>query len=393
MIKNINESSLGLYIHIPWCIKKCPYCDFNSHQINTQNSSYIPPELEQQYIEALILDLKQSLDITEHQSHQNITSIFIGGGTPSLFSAKSIESMLNQIQKITNFNNDIEITLEANPGSFESQKFYDFQLAGVNRLSIGVQSFNDHCLKELGRVHNAKQAKLALEHANQIGINFNIDLMHTLPKQNEQIAINDLQTAISFQPNHISWYQLTIEPNTKFAKHTPVLPTQKQEDCIYHNGLEILQDNNYNRYEISAYARIDEFTDNQAKHNLNYWRYGDYVGIGAGAHSKITKYDGVHRYWKQKSPVRYINKSINKISGSTTLNESELLLEYMMNKLRVLEPIKEEDLQIYTNKKFIDIKPQILQAKNNDWLKFQNNELVITDLGRMFLNDFILLFA
>lgn len=382
---------ISLYIHIPWCVKKCPYCDFNSHQLKQGPDE----KLESDYINSLVLDLKQSLE-NSNLINPKIHSIFIGGGTPSLFSAQSINKLLNNINQLLDIPDNTEITLEANPGTFEAAKFRDFKLAGINRLSIGVQSFDNNCLQRLGRIHDSRQAIIALEHALKLNYNFNIDLMHSLPEQTVGLAVLDLKQAIALEPNHISWYQLTLEPNTKFAKHPPILPNSDILDDIYDNGLDLLNSNSFKQYEISAYARGGLQT-NQSVHNLNYWRFGDYLGIGAGAHSKITlnhgKSNKIIRQWKQKSPIRYLNNNLNKISGSTELNKKEVILEYMMNKLRVLEPITQEQLIKHTECNFDDIKPQINQAINHQWLKFQNNNIEITALGRQFLNEIILLFA
>lgn len=247
-------------------------------------------------------------------------------------------------------------------------------------------------LKKLGRIHDNTQAIQAISAAKDLGFNLNIDLMHTLPGQTEQIAINDLETALNLEPNHLSWYQLTIEPNTQFAKHPPVLPKPDTQDNIYYQGLEFIKQYNFTQYEISAFAHNDSFLANQAKHNLNYWRYGDYLGIGAGAHSKLTIENMVQRQWKQKSPIRYLDNNIEKLSGYSNLNSNDILLEYMMNKLRILEPLSEIDLYKNTKFTFRDIEDLITQAKNNNWLEVQNNQLIITDLGRRFLNEIILLF-
>lgn len=380
---------LSLYIHLPWCVKKCPYCDFNSHQATYP----ISQEIEEKYINALILDLEQSCNLYPRILH--LHSIFIGGGTPSLFSGQSIELLLNKVNNIISIPKQCEITLEANPGTFEQQKFQDFKSAGINRLSIGVQSFNNNSLQKLGRIHDSIQAQDAIQAAKALDFNLNIDLMHSLPNQTVELALLDINTALSFEPNHLSWYQLTIEPNTKFAKQPPILPKSYTLEDIYYQGLELLQSHNYTQYEISAFANSSNSNteNNKSKHNLNYWRYGDYIGIGAGAHSKITQKDTIQRQWKQKSPIRYMDYLTNKISGFCDLEPKEILLEYMMNKLRIFEPITEQELYSHTNYKFEDIKLIINKAVSCNWLIFENNIILTTDLGRRFLNDLILLFA
>ena len=379
---------LSLYIHIPWCLKKCPYCDFNSHQHKTPINS----EFENHYIDALITDLAESVKrLEKNRQSFAVHTIFIGGGTPNLFSPKSIGILLNKVNNILSIPNNCEITMEANPGAYEEKKFHDFKNIGINRLSIGVQSFDNDCLKSLGRVHDRAQAMSAITTAKNLNFNLNLDLMHGLPGQNLDGALNDIKTAIDFEPNHLSWYQLTLEPNTEFAKKPPILPNENILDDIYCDGMDYLVKNGYYQYEISAFAKDPRY---QSKHNLNYWRFGDYIGIGAGAHSKLTKSFEVTRIWKQKSPTRYLNNSMYKISGESKLTTKEIILEYMMNKLRLLEPILETDFTYYTNLKFSDINQQILKtAENNNWLIVKNNCLQTTPLGLKFLNNLILLFV
>jgi putative oxygen-independent coproporphyrinogen III oxidase len=340
-----------------------------------------------------MLDLQQSISRLAPKTPQTLHSIFIGGGTPSLFSSASIGNLLTEVNQIITLPNNCEITLEANPGTFEQQKFKDFKSVGINRLSIGVQSFDNNCLTALGRIHDAEQAKQAITAAKNIDFNLNIDLMHSLPGQTVDLALTDINIATSFEPNHLSWYQLTIEPNTKFAKQPPILPKSHTLDSIYYQGLELLNNKNYSQYEISAFAHQTALDNNKSVHNLNYWRYGDYIGIGAGAHSKITTQSGIERQWKQKSPARYLDHNIDKISGFCNLEAKDILLEYMMNKLRIFESITEEEFYLYTNYKFTDIEHQIKQALDHKWLVLDQNTLCTTDLGRRFLNDLILLFA
>lgn len=328
---------LSLYIHVPWCIRKCPYCDFNSHQANDE----IP---EDAYVAALRYDLQQDQILAQGRK---LTSIFFGGGTPSMLSAQAISQILTDAENIIGFEPDIEITLEANPGTFEQEKFSGFRAAGVNRLSIGIQSFNDQQLKLLGRVHGRAEALRAVSVARAAGFdNINLDLMHGLPEQSVADAKADLQQAIELAPEHLSWYQLTIEQNTAFYSAPPILPEEEILADIQDAGIELLAAAGYEQYEVSAYARDQK----RARHNLNYWEFGDYLGIGAGAHGKITlpAEDKILRLWKTRLPKHYLDAiESQKIStnlgghqntfggGSDVLTPAALPLEFMMNALRL----------------------------------------------------------
>ena len=273
-----NLPPLALYIHIPWCVKKCPYCDFNSHAVRGE----IP---EAQYVKAVLADLEREKNAAQGRP---ISSIFIGGGTPSLFTAKGISDILHGADKIVPFAPDIEITMEANPGTFERERFAGFQAAGVNRLSIGVQSFNDQHLAQLGRIHSGTEAIAAIESARKLGFeHLNIDLMHGLAKQSPEQALHDLRTAIVLGNDHLSWYQLTIEPNTEFHARPPTLPDIDTLWDIQQEGQALISAAGFTQYEISAYAK----PSSQARHNINYWQFGDYFGIGAGAHGKLSFWD------------------------------------------------------------------------------------------------------
>ena len=291
---------LSLYIHIPWCVEKCPYCDFNSHALKHA----IP---EQDYIAQLLLDLDSDIErfaLNDRPLH----SIFIGGGTPSLFSAPAIDQLLTEVLQRFEHKADIEITLEANPGTVEAEKFIGFFNGGVSRLSIGVQSFASDKLIKLGRIHDSEQAKVAANLASECGVkSFNLDLMHGLPDQTVAHALDDLKTAIRLNPSHISWYQLTIEPNTAFHSRPPKLPQDEVLWNIQDQGIALLNEAGYQQYEISAYSK-PEF---QCQHNLNYWKFGDYLGIGCGAHGKITDVNKqtVHRTVKVKHPKGYLDTS------------------------------------------------------------------------------------
>ena len=282
---------LGLYIHLPWCERKCPYCDFNSHE-----ALEVP---QQAYVDALLADLDHDLNLAQGRA---VETLFIGGGTPSLFDPDSIARLMEGIGSRLELAPDLEATMEANPGSAEADKFIGFLEAGINRLSLGIQSFADHCLEALGRVHDSQQARAAITMARDAGFNsFNIDLMHGLPGQSVTSAMADLQSAIAFDPPHLSWYQLTIEPNTRFHKHPPPLPEEDLLGDIQDEGEQLLARAGYGQYEVSGYAKPDF----QCRHNLNYWTFGDYLGIGAGAHGKITFADGqIQRYNKTRQPGR-----------------------------------------------------------------------------------------
>jgi len=321
---------LSLYVHIPWCIKKCPYCDFNSH---TNNGEALP---ENDYVDALLEDLAAEAS-AERIQDRKLVSIFFGGGTPSLFSAAAIARILQGAEQLVGFAPAIEITLEANPGTVEQQKFKGFREAGINRLSIGIQSFNDAHLKRLGRIHNGSEALTAIDIARQAGFdNINLDLMHGLPEQTPEQAIADLQQAIDLQPEHLSWYQLTIEPNTAFHSQPPLLPVENTLENIQRRGHTLLDSAGFSAYEISAYARPQR----QSQHNRNYWQFGDYLGIGAGAHGKTTDIHGqkIIRTRKTRQPSDYLSRltqSNNYLAEQSSLDEAELPLEFLMNALRL----------------------------------------------------------
>lgn len=371
--------SASLYIHMPWCVQKCPYCDFNSHKSPTD----LP---EKQYILALLDDLK--MDVSQFLPRK-VQSIFIGGGTPSLFSAKAYETLFNGIQSILPFSNDIEITMEANPGTFEQQRFHDYRALGVNRLSLGVQSFNPHHLKSLGRIHDEKQAIRAIEQARLAGFdNINIDIMHGLPNQTIQEGLLDLQTGIHLQPDHLSWYQLTIEPNTMFYKNKPTLPNE--DDCctLEEEGLQLLAASNYKRYEISAFAT----NNHQCAHNLNYWRFGDYFGIGAGAHGKLTLNQQHYRTQKHRQPRDYLNPNKAFLADTKILATNDLIFEFMLNATRLEESIP---FNLFTEQTGLSIHllaPMLHQAAAKKLLVISDNTWQVTPLGRRYTNDLQTLF-
>ena len=332
---------LSLYVHLPWCLKKCPYCDFNSHEAPSTASSGVTKvgglsvELEQRYVDALIADLDASLPLIWGRP---VHSIFIGGGTPSLFSPASIDRLLGDIRARVKLDPDCEITLEANPGTFEKDRFKAFRAAGVTRLSIGVQSFNDTHLKALGRVHNSAQAYAAVEEAAQSFDTFNLDLMYALPGQTIADLERDVQTALSLAPPHISIYHLTIEPNTYFAKFPPTVPEEDTAYAMLDKLTELLGGAGLERYEVSAYAK----PGHRCWHNLNYWQFGDYLGLGAGAHSKLSFAHRVVRQVRYREPKLYMQNALlgqfgNAVTQDDDIKHKELAFEFMLNALRLKE--------------------------------------------------------
>lgn len=374
---------LALYIHIPWCTRKCPYCDFNSHEKKDE----LP---EAAYIDALIRDLEQDLP---RVWGRRITSIFIGGGTPSLFSAESIDTLLCAIRARLPFNPDIEITLEANPGSSEAEKFREFRTVGVNRLSIGVQSFNDDRLQAIGRIHGRREAIRAAEAAHAAGFdNFNLDIMFALPGQRIEQALADINTAIDLQPTHISLYELTIEPNTLFHSQPPILPAdddawQMQEQCQAR-----LAERGFQQYETSAYAKPGR----QCRHNRNYWEFGDYLGIGAGAHAKISaaQPQGITRLWKLKQPHDYLAKIIGaaRIGGESVLSPQDAVLEFMINALRLTEGFAPGLFTAQTGLPFAMVEPPLLDAQQRGLIERSAMAIRPTETGKRLLNDLLQLF-
>lgn len=364
---------LSLYIHIPWCIKKCPYCDFNSHAFDNN----FP---EQEYINALVDDLQSDLHYIQGRSLQ---SIFIGGGTPSLFSAESFSTLLSSINSFITFADDIEITLEANPGTFEQNKFSEFRAIGLNRLSIGIQSFQADFLKKLGRVHSDKEALLAPEIALQAGFdNFNLDFMFGLPEQTSQQAIADLKQAINYNPSHISWYQLTIEPNTAFYSKPLALPANELIESMHEEGINLLNSAGFNRYEISAFSN----TDRQSKHNLNYWQFGDYLGIGAGAHGKITllNENKIIRTRRTKQPQAYLDPHKDYLADISAIPEQDLVLEFMMNTLRLNDGVTEKLLHERTGINLKQVSSIVDELRSDGLLKLDS--LCATTKGYNLLN-------
>ena len=374
----ITVSGTGLYLHLPWCERKCPYCDFNSH---VSEQKQLP---EQQMIAAMLADLDDDI---ETYGARAITSIFIGGGTPSLLSVDAIEQLLRGIDQRLSLSNGIEITMEANPGSSEYAKFKGYQSAGVNRLSIGVQSFNDMKLHQLGRVHSSGEARAAIKAAQNAGFDrINIDLMYGLPEQTIAQALADLSAALAFDTGHISWYQLTIEPNTVFYSQPPILPDDDYTADIADAGERLLHERGYQRYEVSAYAKPQQ----QCQHNLNYWQFGDYYGIGAGAHGKLSGSESVVRTAKQRMPERYMTPRHNDRKALVrSLDPASLKAEFMLNALRLRDGVPATLYPVTTGRPMTDIMPEWTQLIQEELMAPSTTQLVTTDLGWRFLNTVI----
>jgi len=385
---------LSLYVHIPWCVKKCPYCDFNSHE-NTQKGSGLP---EKEYLAQLKLDLLDDIRFVQGRS---LKSIFIGGGTPSLMSAEFYAELLAFISERIPFDPDIEITLEANPGTTEAQRFVAYHKAGINRLSVGVQSFHPTHLEKLGRIHSSDDAKRAIEQAQKAGFeNLNIDLMHGLPGQTPDQAMSDLEQALSLGPTHLSWYQLTIEQNTEYFRHPPKLPTDDALWEIQKSGMALLAQHDFFQYEVSAFS----IKGREAQHNLNYWTFGDYIGIGAGAHSKITlanisnisnisNVDSRHilRYRKTRTPKDYLQKKPFFRVGEEQVDRSEMGFEFLMNVLRLNQGVDESLFHQRTGLPVSVLEPQLNELRQLGLI--ESGRLGTTPKGHLFLNSVLEKFA
>ena len=369
---------LSLYIHIPWCVQKCPYCDFNSHALKQS----IP---ESDYVQALLADLQQDANYIQGRVLQ---SIFIGGGTPSLFSAEAIRSLLDGVQQQIPFADDIEITMEANPGTVEAGRFSAYQQAGVNRISIGVQSFQPQKLAKLGRIHDPEQARNAGLQAQHAGLrSFNIDLMHGLPEQSVNDALYDLEQAISLNPPHLSWYQLTIEPNTAFGSRPPVLPEDDILWDIQEQGHQRLTAAGYRQYEISAYAKPGF----ECRHNLNYWHFGDYLGIGCGAHGKITlpEANRIIRTAKVKHPKGYLDQERVFIDQCWDVEAEDRPFEYFMNRMRLFSPIPKQEFTERTGLSPESVAPMLATAFEKGLLTETESFWEVTELGHRYLNSLL----
>ncbi|ENM5771498.1 radical SAM family heme chaperone HemW [Vibrio mimicus] len=376
---------LSLYIHIPWCVQKCPYCDFNSHA----QKGEIP---EQEYLDALLEDLDRDIERYQLKGDPRLLhSIFIGGGTPSLISAEGIARLLQGVAERIAFKPDIEITMEANPGTIEAQRFAGYRTAGVTRISIGVQSFEPEKLARLGRIHGQHEAVRAAQLAHQIGLNsFNLDLMHGLPDQTPEQALADLDQAIALNPPHLSWYQLTIEPNTLFYSKPPKLPDEDALWDIFELGHQKLSDAGYVQYEISGYSKPGY----QCQHNLNYWRFGDYLGIGCGAHGKLSFADGrIVRTTKTKHPRGYLaalnNLAKAYLDSEQLVADQDKPFEFFMNRFRLIEPCPKADFTATTGLAIEVIRPTLDWALSEGYLSEDDQHWQITEKGKLFLNDLL----
>lgn len=371
---------LTLYIHFPWCVRKCPYCDFNSHAVKDE----IP---ESQYVDSLIADLEQHApDIWS----RSVESIFIGGGTPSLISSEGIDRLMGQVRALTKLEPRAEITMEANPGTVEQKRFNEYRDIGINRLSIGIQSFNDTHLKTLGRIHGAAEAISACETAVVAGFeNYNIDLMHGLPGQTADEAIADVAQAVTLHPTHLSYYQLTLEPNTLFAANPPQLPDEQTLAKIQDQGKAVIADAGFKQYEVSAYARDNK----RCHHNLNYWLFGDYLGIGAGAHSKLSfpAHNSIIRHSKARHPADYIKTASTpgRIRGETQVSEADARLEFMMNALRLNEGFRVQEFEGRTGEPIVTIRRLLEQAQSDDLIERDLEQIKTTELGARHLDTLL----
>ena len=367
---------LSLYVHIPWCIQKCPYCDFNSHKL----SGEIP---EREYVARLLDDLRADLDWVQGR---DITSIFIGGGTPSVLSAAAMQSLMDGIRQLLVLTDDCEVTMEANPGTFETEKFADFVKAGITRLSIGVQSLQSEQLSRLGRIHDPEQAREAAAHASQLPLkSFNLDLMHGLPNQSLDAAMDDLKQVIALNPPHISWYQLTIEPNTLFASSPPELPNEETLWDIYQKGHELLEAAGYKQYEVSAYSK----PGHQSRHNRNYWQFGDYLGIGCGAHSKVTlaQEQRIIRCEKIKHPKGYLDLTKPLRYKLNEVAKDDLTFEFFMNQFRLLEPVSKQRFESTTGLPSSQASQHLHKAIRLELLAENDEAWELTPKGHRFLNS------
>lgn len=374
-------SALSLYIHFPWCVRKCPYCDFNSHQLKGE----IPAKT---YLEKLLLDLQShSSDLQNRQ----FESIFLGGGTPSLFPSTELFQMFEYLFKHNLIAKQAEITIEVNPGKIEYGKFSDYKAMGINRISLGVQSLQNDKLKALGRIHNAQNVYHAVNELVKAGFNnFNIDLMHGLPTQSLDDALFDLREALSLKPTHLSWYQLTLEPNTAFAIKPPQLPCEDLLFDIEQQGKGLIKASGFEQYETSAYSQGVAY---QAKHNLNYWQFGDYIGIGAGAHGKITFPESkiIKRHWKRKRPKDYmLEKTFHYGARDITLNERPY--EFMLNALRLNHGFSITQFEQTTGVSIIDIKTKLDNAITRGLLMEKLEYFIPTEVGQRFLNNLLYIF-
>ena len=372
---------LALYVHFPWCVRKCPYCDFNSHEWKGERFP------EDDYLAALRADLEQALPLVWGRQ---VHTVFIGGGTPSLLSARGLDRLLSDVRALLPLDADAEITMEANPGTFEAEKFAQFRASGVNRLSVGIQSFNEAHLKALGRIHDRGDAHRAVEIAARHFENFNLDLMFALPQQTLDECRADIETALSFAPPHLSLYHLTLEANTLFAKFPPPLPDDDASADMQEWIHERTAAAGYERYEVSAYAK----PHHQCKHNLNYWRFGDYLGIGAGAHSKLSFAHRIVRQARYKHPATFIEQARagTPIQEEHEVSAHDLPFEFMLNALRLVEGFPVHRFIERTGLQMTSIEPALQEAERRGLIERTYEKIAPTPLGQRFLNDLQALF-
>jgi len=368
---------LSLYIHMPWCVRKCPYCDFNSHAVPDGKLSL---DLEQEYLHALVEDFKTQLDFAQGRQ---IHSVFIGGGTPSLISAQGYQWLFSQLKALLPFEEGCEITLEANPGTVEHDPFAGYLAAGINRLSIGVQSFNTEHLKKLGRIHSNEDAISAIAHAKEAGFErINVDLMHGLPEQTLEQALNDLKLAVENGATHISWYQLTIEPNTVFFRTQPILPMDEVLEDIQEQGEAYLKAQGFINYEVSAWRK-----ELPSAHNLNYWQFGDYLSIGAGAHGKVTQADGVYRFQKTRLPKDYLAKVPAEHLQFKRIEAEDMPFEFMMNALRLNNGVTAKLYAERTGLSLDGLNELLTSLRQRKLMVEDPERLACTEQGHVFLNS------
>ena len=368
---------LSLYIHMPWCMRKCPYCDFNSHAVPDGKLSL---DLEQEYLHALVEDFKTQLDFAQGRQ---IHSVFIGGGTPSLISAQGYQWLFNQLKALLPFEEGCEITLEANPGTVEHDPFAGYLAAGINRLSIGVQSFNTEHLKKLGRIHSNEDAISAIAHAKEAGFErINVDLMHGLPEQTLEQALNDLKLAVENGATHISWYQLTIEPNTVFFRTQPILPIDEVLEDIQEQGEAYLKAQGFINYEVSAWRK-----ELPSAHNLNYWQFGDYLSIGAGAHGKVTQADGIYRFQKTRLPKDYLAKVPAEHLQFKRIEAEDMPFEFMMNALRLNNGVAAKLYAERTGLSLNGLNALLTSLRQRKLMVEDPERLACTEQGHVFLNS------
>lgn len=374
---NPQNIPLSLYIHMPWCVRKCPYCDFNSHAVPDGKLSL---DLEQEYLQALVADFDTQI---EWAQGREIQSVFIGGGTPSLISAAGYQWLFTELKQRLNFTADCEITLEANPGTLEHQPFADYLQAGINRLSIGVQSFDNEHLQRLGRIHSSDNAQKAIQQARQAGFErVNVDLMHGLPQQTLEQALLDLRLAVECGATHVSWYQLTIEPNTVFFRTQPILPEEDLLLEIQQQGEQYLKVQGFINYEVSAWRK-----ELPSRHNLNYWQFGDYLAIGAGAHGKVSQPDGIYRFQKSRMPKDYLAKVPAPALQWQRIDDEDMPFEFMMNALRLNEGVPSEFYQQRTGLPLSSIAATVEKLQQQQLLIEDPERLACTEKGHLFLNS------